>query len=109
MEWCKRVKTSLNDGMIDRLIKIAHKEKRTLTDVECYAFSQANSEHCRHQTFNAAWKINGEMMDQTCMDLIRATYEANPHRVLSAYSDNSAVFRRENDDPMKLMKVDETT
>ena len=61
--WCKKVKTSLSDGMIQRLITVAKKQGRQLTDVECFAFAQANSEHCRHQTFGAKWKIDGKEIE----------------------------------------------
>ncbi len=61
--WCNKVKTHLSDGMIDRLIAVAKKQNRPLTDVECFAFAQANSEHCRHQTFGAKWKIDGKEVD----------------------------------------------
>lgn len=39
------------------------------------------------------------------MDLIKATYRAHPSRVISAYTDNAAVFRRENDGSMKMLKI----
>lgn len=94
---------------MERLITVAKKQNRPLTDVECFAFAQANSEHCRHQTFGAKWKINGKEVDGSLMDLIKATYKANPGRVVSAYTDNAAVFRRENDGPMKMLKVDPET
>src|SRR6185295_3036084 len=32
---------------------------RDPTDVELMMFAQANSEHCRHKIFNAAWVIDG--------------------------------------------------
>ena len=39
------------------------------------------------------------------MDLIRKTTELNPSRVISAYTDNAAVFKRENDGTMKMLKI----
>ncbi len=108
-DWCKRVGTSLNDGMIARLISVAVKEERTLTDVECFAFAQANSEHCRHQTFNARWIIDGVGQEWSLMDMIKATYTANPDRVVSAYSDNTAVFRREHDELMDYLETNPET
>lgn len=44
---------------MDRLIAVARKQNRSLTDVECFAFAQANSSHCRHQEFGAKWRIDG--------------------------------------------------
>lgn len=93
---------------MDRLIAVARKQGRPLTDVECFAFAQANSSHCRHQEFGAKWRIDGEERG-SMMDLIKATYRANPGRVISAYTDNAAVFRRENDGTMKMLKVNSET
>ena len=39
------------------------------------------------------------------MDLIKDTYKANRGRVISAYTDNAAVFKRENDGLMKMLKI----
>lgn len=107
--WCQKVGTFLSDGMMERLIAVAEKQGRPLTDVECFAFAQANSEHCRHQTFGAKWKIDGQEVEGSLMDLIRATSKAHPSRIISAYTDNAAVFRREHDGPMKMLKVDSET
>ncbi len=38
------------------------------------------------------------------MDMIRATFTAHPDRVISAYSDNAAVIKREHDGLMDLLK-----
>jgi phosphoribosylformylglycinamidine synthase len=65
---------------------------RDPTDAELMMFAQANSEHCRHKIFNADWVIDGEAMDRRLFGMIRATTEANPNGVLSAYSDNAAVL-----------------
>ena len=66
---------------------------RDPTDVELMTFAQVNSEHCRHKIFNAEWTIDGETRTKSLFDLIRDTHAAHPGRVLSAYSDNSAVMR----------------
>ncbi len=65
---------------------------RNPTDVELMMFAQANSEHCRHKIFNAAWTIDGEAQAQSLFDMIRYTAERSPHGILSAYSDNAAVM-----------------
>ena len=36
-------------------------------------FSQVNSEHCRHKTFNATWTINGEPQAKTLFEMIKNT------------------------------------
>ena len=66
---------------------------RDPTDVELMMFAQANSEHCRHKTFNAAWTMDGAPQQRSLMDMIRHTVQAsNREGVLSAYTDNAAVI-----------------
>ncbi len=55
-------------------------------------FAQANSEHCRHKIFNASWIIDGEAQDQRLFGMIKSTTAKTPDGVISAYSDNAAVF-----------------
>lgn len=64
---------------------------RNPTDVELMMFAQANSEHCRHKIFNSSWIIDGKEQEYSLFDMIRQTHKKNPGKVLSAYSDNSAV------------------
>ncbi len=65
---------------------------RNPTDVELMMFAQANSEHCRHKTFNADWKIDGIDQSDSLFKMVKRTYEACPDHVLSAYADNAAVI-----------------
>jgi len=65
---------------------------RDPTDVEVMMFAQANSEHCRHKIFNAAWVVDGEPQPQSLFDMIRNTSQRSPAGLLSAYRDNAAVF-----------------
>ena len=74
--------------------------KRDPTDAELMMFAQANSEHCRHKTFNARFIIEGEPQSQTLFEMIRHTSSAAnaawkhgdaPGKLLSAYTDNAAV------------------
>ena len=64
---------------------------RDPTDAELMMFAQANSEHCRHKIFNAAWTVDGRESERSLFQMIRHTHAANPGRVLSAYRDNAAV------------------
>ena len=66
---------------------------RNPTDVELVMFSQVNSEHCRHKTFNASWTIDGQRQARTPFEMIKNTYARSPAGVLSAYSDNAAAIR----------------
>ncbi|WP_018649529.1 MULTISPECIES: phosphoribosylformylglycinamidine synthase [unclassified Thioalkalivibrio] len=65
---------------------------RAPTDAELMMFAQANSEHCRHKIFNAAWILDGEADERTLFGMIRSTHQKHPERVLSAYSDNASVI-----------------
>ena len=65
---------------------------RNPTDVELMMFAQANSEHCRHKIFNAAWTIDGVEQAQSLFDMIRYTTQQSPQGILSAYHDNAAVM-----------------
>jgi phosphoribosylformylglycinamidine synthase len=65
---------------------------RDPTDAELMMFAQANSEHCRHKIFNAAWEIDGRPQPHTLFAMIRNTHQQSPSGVLSAYCDNAAVI-----------------
>ncbi len=76
---------------IDYLLNSFKELGRNPTDVELMMFAQANSEHCRHKIFNSEWIIDGKHKNDSLFDMIRQTHQKNPGKVLSAYSDNSAV------------------
>ncbi len=76
---------------VDYLVDSFRELGRNPTDVELMMFAQANSEHCRHKIFNAAWTIDGKPMDVSLFEMIRNTTRRSPDGVLSAYSDNAAV------------------
>jgi phosphoribosylformylglycinamidine synthase len=77
---------------IDYLIEWARAAGRNPTDVELTMFAQANSEHCRHKIFNAAFAVDGEPMEHSLFQMIRETERASPGGTVSAYSDNAAVM-----------------
>src|SRR5262245_1467033 len=83
---------ALSDGEIEYLADVFRRIGRDPTDVEVMMFAQANSEHCRHKIFNADWRVDGVQMPRSPFALIRNTTERSPAGVLSAYSDNAAVF-----------------
>ena len=83
---------ALADDEIEYLVERFTELKRNPTDVELMMFAQANSEHCRHKIFNADWTINGEQKDISLFAMIRNTHKVSPKGILSAYSDNAAVF-----------------
>ncbi len=84
---------ALADDEIDYLLENFRLLRRNPTDVELMMFAQANSEHCRHKIFNADWVIDGEPQPHSLFDMIRNTHRTHPGKVLSAYSDNSAVMQ----------------
>lgn len=83
---------ALADDEIDYLVDCFTELARNPSDVELMMFAQANSEHCRHKIFNASWTIDGQDKDISLFGMIRNTHKVSPDGVLSAYSDNAAVF-----------------
>ena len=83
---------ALSGDEIDYLVDNFTRIGRNPTDVELTMFAQANSEHCRHKIFNAAWVIDGEAQPHTLFGMIRATHARHPHGTVVAYSDNSSVI-----------------
>jgi len=77
---------------IDYLVENFTALGRNPTDVELMMFAQANSEHCRHKIFNADWIIDGKKQQRSLFSMIRNTHTLHPDKILSAYSDNSAVI-----------------
>ncbi|MFA5574934.1 MAG: phosphoribosylformylglycinamidine synthase [Brumimicrobium sp.] len=84
---------SLNMDEVTYLERLSEKIGRKLTDSEVFAFSQANSEHCRHKIFNGTFVIDGNEMPSSLFSLIRKTSEVNPNKIVSAYKDNVAFVR----------------
>ena len=55
-------------------------------------FAQANSEHCRHKIFNAAWIVDGVPQPMSLFAMIRNTHAKSPGGTVVAYADNSSVI-----------------
>jgi len=83
---------ALAEDEIDYLVINFIKLGRNPTDIELMMFAQANSEHCRHKIFNAAWTIDGKKQANSLFGMIRNTYKVSSKGILSAYHDNSAVM-----------------
>jgi phosphoribosylformylglycinamidine synthase len=84
---------ALSPEEVDYLNNLATKLERKLTDSEIFAFSQANSEHCRHKIFNGTFVVDGEEKPTSLFKLIRKTSETNPNDIVSAYKDNVAFVK----------------
>jgi phosphoribosylformylglycinamidine synthase len=84
---------ALNAEEVAYLNQLAEKIGRKLTDSEIFAFSQANSEHCRHKIFNGTFVIDGVEMPVSLFKMIKKTSETNPNGIISAYKDNVAFVK----------------
>ncbi len=84
---------ALSPEEVDYLANLSKKIGRKLTDSEVFAFSQANSEHCRHKIFNGTFIIDGEEQPSSLFKLIKKTSETNPNAIVSAYKDNVAFIK----------------
>jgi phosphoribosylformylglycinamidine synthase len=84
---------SLSPEEVKYLDDLATKLGRKLTDSEIFAFSQANSEHCRHKIFNGTFVIDGEEKETSLFKLIKKTSQENPNDIVSAYKDNVAFVK----------------
>jgi len=84
---------SLSPDEVEYLDNLATKLNRKLTDSEIFAFSQANSEHCRHKIFNGTFVIDGVEKETSLFKLIKKTSSENPNDIVSAYKDNVAFVK----------------
>ncbi len=84
---------SLSPEEVEYLDNLSVKLDRKLTDSEIFAFSQANSEHCRHKIFNGTFVIDGKEMPSSLFKLIKKTSSENPNDIVSAYKDNVAFVK----------------
>jgi phosphoribosylformylglycinamidine synthase len=84
---------ALSGEEVDYLNQLATKLGRKLTDSEIFAFSQANSEHCRHKIFNGTFVIDGVEKETSLFKLIKKTSQENPNDIVSAYKDNVAFLK----------------
>jgi phosphoribosylformylglycinamidine synthase len=83
---------ALSDAEIGYLADAYAALGRDPTDAELMMFAQANSEHCRHKVFNAAWTIDGVPQAASLFGMIKSTHAATPAHTLTAYADNAAVI-----------------
>ncbi len=83
---------ALSGDEIDYLVAAFTRLGRNPSDVELMMFAQANSEHCRHKIFNAAFRIDGQDQPLSMFGMIRHTESVSPQRTVVAYHDNAAVM-----------------
>ncbi len=83
---------ALSADEIDYLVDAFTKLGRNPSDVELMMFAQANSEHCRHKIFNAAFTVDGVAQPLSLFGMIRHTEKTSPQHTIVAYDDNAAVM-----------------
>jgi phosphoribosylformylglycinamidine synthase len=83
---------ALADDEIDYLVDAFKGLGRNPSDVELMMFAQANSEHCRHKIFNAAFTIDGVPQERSMFGMIRHTHQVSPQHTVVAYSDNASIM-----------------
>jgi phosphoribosylformylglycinamidine synthase len=83
---------ALSDDEIDYLVAAFGDLRRNPSDVELMMFAQANSEHCRHKIFNAAFRIDAQDQPLSMFGMIRHTEATSPQHTVVAYHDNAAVM-----------------
>ncbi|MEO7392868.1 MAG: phosphoribosylformylglycinamidine synthase [Ramlibacter sp.] len=83
---------ALAEDEIEYLVEAFRALGRNPSDVELMMFAQANSEHCRHKIFNAAFTIDGVAQDSSMFGMIRNTHKLSPQHTVVAYSDNASVM-----------------
>ncbi len=83
---------ALSEDEIDYLVDAFTMLQRNPSDVELMMFAQANSEHCRHKIFNAAFRIDGQDQPLSMFGMIRHTEATSPQHTVVAYHDNAAVM-----------------
>ena len=84
---------ALSPEEVTYLADLSIKLERKLTDSEIFAFSQANSEHCRHKIFNGTFVIDGIEKETSLFKMIKKTSSENPNEIVSAYKDNVAFVK----------------
>ena len=68
-------------------------EGRNPTIVEIRDLDNANSEHSRHGYFKGRQIINGVVMPETLLNIVKSTLSANPSNSLIAFKDNSSAIK----------------
>ncbi|MEA2098018.1 MAG: phosphoribosylformylglycinamidine synthase [Patescibacteria group bacterium] len=70
---------------------------RNPTNVEIYKYAQVNSEHSRHLFFGGIFNIDGCLMEDSLMDIIKDPWKINPGNSLVAF-DGSIIHGYKTED-----------
>ncbi len=95
VEALRRINRELGLGMDSWDITFYHdlfvnRFRRNPTNVECFQLAQANSEHSRHWFFKGKLVVEGIVLPESLLDMIRSTLRANPSNSVIAFKDNSS-------------------
>jgi len=83
----------LTTGELKHIKKYFSSLGRNPTDVELETLAQTWSEHCKHKTFKAKIRFNGQVIDNLLKSTImRVTAELDKPWCLSTFKDNSGVI-----------------
>ncbi len=82
----------MDDWDIAYYTKLFTRLGRNPSNVELFQVGNANSEHSRHWFFRGDQVINGEVMPETLMDVVKATLKIGSNSLV-AFHDNAGVMR----------------
>lgn len=72
---------------------VVEKLKRNPTDVEITHFATCNNEHSRHGYFKGKLLIDGQVMPETLMEIIKTPWQTYPRNSLIAFCDDSSAIQ----------------
>ncbi len=63
------------------------------TDILLTHLDQTQSDHSRHRTFNAGWRVDGVKKEMTLMNMLKANHARHPGHTVVGFEDNASVIR----------------
>ncbi len=63
------------------------------TDILLTHLDQTQSDHSRHRTFNAIWRIDGVEKEMTLMNMLKDNHARHPGHTVVGFEDNASVIR----------------
>jgi len=71
----------------------AEELQRNSTDVELGQIGNGNSDHSRHNTFGGRYVIDGQLFEESLMDIIKKPWLGNPGNSVLAFEGNCSAIR----------------
>lgn len=72
---------------------VEKKLKRNPTNTEIAHYATCNNEHSRHGFFNGKLVINGKIMPETLMEIVKTPWQVNPENSLIAFCDDGSAIK----------------